>query len=306
MDNVIHWPDGDHYDIGVVVGRFQVPEFHEGHKYLLDRVTQNHRYTMIVVGVSPVVGTRSDPLDYLTRLCMLRNIYPEAIIYPIMDMGSDTIWSANLDSIIKNVFPNQYSVRLYGGRDSFISHYNGNYPRFEIPELHNCSGTSLRGQIMKPIDSVEFRAGMIFAANSKPFPTIATTVDIACVNEFNSLDILMGSKKVDEGLWRLPGGFFDIKDSSFEAAARRELMEETGLGCNDVYYLGNFTIDDWRYQGSNLKLHTVLFYTKYFAGMPKANDDLDDVRWFNLRKLTLDEVVPNHHVLINCLKQKLL
>ena len=53
--------------IGVIIARFQSPYLHEGHKALLESVKINHSKTIIVLGVSPVLGSRKNPLDYHTR-----------------------------------------------------------------------------------------------------------------------------------------------------------------------------------------------------------------------------------------------
>ena len=57
--------------IGVIVGRFQVPNIHDGHKALFDEVAARHERLIIFVGVHPFPATKSCPLDYATRAFML-------------------------------------------------------------------------------------------------------------------------------------------------------------------------------------------------------------------------------------------
>jgi 8-oxo-dGTP diphosphatase len=66
---------------------------------------------------------------------------------------------------------------------------------------------------------------------SYDYPMPAATVDLAVfVVEGEVLKVLMIQRKHDPhaGRWAFPGGFVEI-DEPFEAAARREMKEETGL-----------------------------------------------------------------------------
>src|SRR5260370_25359895 len=63
------------------------------------------------------------------------------------------------------------------------------------------------------------------------YPRPAVTVDLAAFALFRTdLRVLMIRRKKEPfaGRWALPGGFLEI-DEPIEAAARRELREETGL-----------------------------------------------------------------------------
>ncbi len=73
------------------------------------------------------------------------------------------------------------------------------------------------------------------AEKPKPFcyeyPRPAVTVDLALFARFGpDLRVLLVRRKQEPfaGQWAFPGGFLDI-DEPIEAAARRELREETGL-----------------------------------------------------------------------------
>jgi 8-oxo-dGTP diphosphatase len=74
--------------------------------------------------------------------------------------------------------------------------------------------------------------GPVFGVHySYDYPRPAVTVDLAAFALFGAdLRVLLIRRKKDPfaGCWALPGGFLDI-DEPIEAAARRELREETGL-----------------------------------------------------------------------------
>jgi bifunctional NMN adenylyltransferase/nudix hydrolase len=91
--------------IGVIIARFQSPYLHTGHRSIIESVTRNHNKTVIVLGVSPVRGSRRDPLDYQTREKMIRAAYSEVVILPLPNHPLDNKWSTNLDTLLSDSFP---------------------------------------------------------------------------------------------------------------------------------------------------------------------------------------------------------
>lgn len=73
------------------------------------------------------------------------------------------------------------------------------------------------------------------------YPRAALAVDciVFGLDENQSLKLLLirRRKKPFKGSWALPGGFVQLdKDESLEAAARRELQEETGIDSEGVFF----------------------------------------------------------------------
>src|SRR6187399_233502 len=91
--------------IGVIIARFQSPYLHEGHRSILESVKTNHTKSIIVLGVSPVRGSRKNPLDFHTREKMIKKEYPDVIVLPLSDHPLDMRWSANLDTLLSDSFP---------------------------------------------------------------------------------------------------------------------------------------------------------------------------------------------------------
>ena len=77
------------YPIGALVGRFQVHELHEAHKYLINQVVENHKKVILFLGVTKVVGTKNNPLDFDTRKRMIQQHYPDIVILALPDFGDD-------------------------------------------------------------------------------------------------------------------------------------------------------------------------------------------------------------------------
>ncbi|HZY80403.1 MAG TPA: NUDIX domain-containing protein [Cyclobacteriaceae bacterium] len=290
--------------IGVIIARFQTPYLHEGHKALINSVKTNHNKIVIVLGISPVLGSRRNPLDFHTRERMIKKEYNDLVVLPLPNHPIDSQWSQNLDQLLSNTFPGA-SFRLYGSRDSFIPFYSGKFSTEQLAETGSYSSTILRDKISdRVLDSEEFRTGIIYAY-SNTYLKVYPTVDIAVFRN-KKTEILLGMKTIDKK-WRLLGGFSDPTDDNYEMAAKRELTEECGeIDTTPMQYEGSFRVADWRYMNESDKIITTLFSTDFVSGNPKGSDDIADVKWFPLReveemmlvKLTASEHFPQLSTLI--------
>ncbi|NLR79074.1 NUDIX domain-containing protein [Chitinophaga eiseniae] len=291
---------------GVIIARFQTPSLHEGHLELIRQVKQKHNRVLIILGVSPVRGSRKNPLDYYTRERMIKQAFPEIIVLPLSDQKSDTVWSQKLDELLHNNFPHE-TFLLYGSRDSFMGTYSGRYTTTALPPVKDYNATAMREAISdKVFDTEEFRAGIIYNTYNL-FPSVYATVDIALYRN-NKTQLLLG-RKPNEAVWRLPGGFSDPTDDSFELAATRELQEECGaLEIGPMQYVASIRVNDWRYRAEVNKIITTLFSTDLVFGEPAANDDLEEVKWVTVKDIpgmiSRNEIVDTHLPLIAKLTEK--
>lgn len=301
-------PAQEQYDVGVIVGRFQVHELHEAHRDLIQYVCDRHDKVVVALGLSPLPVSTNNPLDFQARSQMILAEFPEVETLYIKDVNSDEVWSQRLDALVGDVVTPHQSVVLYGGRDSFIRHYTGVYPTQELVQTTFMSGTAQRKAIARSRTraSADFRAGVIWASQSR-FPTVYTTVDIAILNE-DRTQILLG-RKPNEKLYRLIGGFADPRSDSFEHDAKREVMEETGIEVGDLKVVGSCNIDDWRYRNEPDGIRTILYTAKYLHGHPKPGDDIEEVKWFPFggpRYLPpMHEIVPEHRPLMEMLTKEM-
>lgn len=279
--------------LAVVVMRLQVPELHAGHRYLLNSVTAIHENVLVVIGETEARLTAEDPLTFEMRSQMLLKLYPQVKIERLGDHPSDAIWSQTLDVLINRVLgavnPSSEPT-LYGGRDSFLKHYLGSCRTFELPPIPiEPSGTAERAAV-EVKHTPDFRAGMIYASKHK-FPISYQCVDVAIMQHGM---VLLGQKKIDDGKYRFIGGFVSPQDVSLEAAARREVREETGMEPGGAVYLGSARVNDYRYRGSSDSLLSAFFIIDPMYGAPVAADDVDAVRWFSLEQA--DKVIIPEHV----------
>lgn len=289
---------------GVIIARFQTPYLHEGHKGLIDTIQTNHNKVVIVLGTSAAAASKRNPFDFYTREKMLRQYAPHIVVLPLADNPSDSVWSDNLDSLLNNTFPAENFV-LYGSRDSFIPFYSGKLNTKELEPSSQHSSTTVRyNEGDRVLDTLDFRLGINYAVQNA-YASVYSTVDVAVLGQ-NNTKLLLG-RKHGATQWRLPGGFTDPTDGSFEEAAKRELSEECGaFETGRMQYIASAKIDDWRYRKEENKIITTLFATTHVYGTPEAGDDLAEVKWFAIDDLTTmmeeKQITAEHAQLIALLK----
>lgn len=125
------------------------------------------------------------------------------------------------------------------------------------------------------------------------YPRPAVTVDlVAFTRQAEGFRVLMIRRKRDpfQGRWALPGGFVEI-DEPIEAAARRELKEETGLDLVDgLHFLGV-----WGEPGRDPRGRVISMVYSVAIALPTSTvvggDDAEEAAWldpFHLANLAFD------------------
>lgn len=139
--------------VGVIVARFQVPDLHAGHRYLVDHVSQIHSDTLIVLGYHGGLRTDTNPLTVEERVEMIRESYkdPNIKIVSLRDHPfSHDRWSVWLDELVKEKFGGEREADMYGGaHDSFLGVYSGKHTRVPIARFDETSGTAQRKAIVR-------------------------------------------------------------------------------------------------------------------------------------------------------------
>lgn len=294
--------------VGVVVGRFQVPQLTDGHKEILDYcLSKGHEKNILFLGVPPtdVRCTKKNPIPFAARRQMIEEEYPgKFIICYIKDVTTDEQWSRNLDAAILDMTEGEHDVILYGSRDSFINHYRGKFKTEEYHQRVLVSGTMIRESAAKTGDtSYGFRLGCVYATQ-KSWTNFYPTVDCAIATNW-VMDKFIMAKKSGETKLRFVGGFWDSKDNSIEDAAIREANEETGLKCKIHSYIGSTRIDDPRYRNEHEKIMTSFFLLIRENGMANASDDIAEVHTVNIAEVDENDVIIEHRQLLSMLKNHL-
>jgi len=121
-------------------------------------------------------------------------------------------------------------------------------------------------------------------ANSRyRYPAISVDVVMFTLRADDLQSLLVRRKHAPfEGRWAIPGGFVEA-DESLEAAARRELKEETGV--RDVYLEQLYTFGDPK-RDPRGRVVTVAYLALVPAPLAvQAGDDASDARWWSVYKL---------------------
>ena len=139
------------------------------------------------------------------------------------------------------------------------------------------------------------------------YPTSFQAVDGVIIHREE--DKILLSRKPKENLFRFMGGFVDPTDTSLESAVIREKCEENGLGleCSTPEYLFSFRVPDPRYVDSQDKIMSAVFRMYYLFGLPKAGDDIFEVRWYKRGYIHTNYktiIMPVHHPLVEGLIQR--
>ncbi len=117
------------------------------------------------------------------------------------------------------------------------------------------------------------------------YPRPSVTVDIVLFHQSpKGLELLLIKRRHEPfaDTWALPGGFVD-EDESLEAAAARELIEETGLSRARFKQVGAFGDP-----GRDPRGHTVsIAFTALLKNKPKVtgSDDAKEAAWHLVKRL---------------------
>jgi bifunctional NMN adenylyltransferase/nudix hydrolase len=294
---------------GFLVGRYQIDDPHDGHKEIIRQVKALHDRVFVFLGVPAFPCRVNNPLDFLTRKRMIEAMFPDLTCLALPNMRTDTRWSKELDRRIGEV-AKFGDIMLYGGRDSFVTKYKGQYKAQEIHVKFPHSGTAMRLEVSNRVrSSPDFRAGVIYACQNQ-YPNVLSTVDLAILDE-TMTGLCLIHKDGDETedgkwLWRFPGGFLTPNvDKNKKIAALREGLEETSLDVHSIEYINSFAIDDWRLAGEPDQVFTDFFMGINSSGVAKAQDDADEVKWQPIALLNEMVFVDEHRVLFAHLREYL-
>jgi 8-oxo-dGTP diphosphatase len=109
-----------------------------------------------------------------------------------------------------------------------------------------------------------------------PVPkTPLLTVDCVVVDRQDRVLLIRRGHEPYKGGFALPGGFVDIGETT-ETAARRELLEETGVKAGKLTLLGVYSDPKRDPRGHTC---SVVYVTRVARATAKAGDDAADVAW---------------------------
>lgn len=111
--------------------------------------------------------------------------------------------------------------------------------------------------------------------------TIVPAVSVAVLRD-RAIMLVRRGRAPSKGLYAFPGGRVEAGET-LEDAARRELLEETGIEVGALVPLREILIDS-RTDGGSVYLLTV-FGARHLTGEPVAADDADEAAFFGLDEI---------------------
>lgn len=232
--------------LGVLIGRFQVPTPHEGHRFLINRILERCDVLLILVGSANRARSIRNPYTYCERAdAIMQAIHPSmhsrVLLAPLNDyLYNDTRWMVDVAATINQVVATSDALRT--GAEPEITLYGhfkeGNnylkwFPQFKYQNIDTeveVSGTEMRNSFRHLLPEVvqqeyaQYDKDMALFAGYPYKDCLQSNCGDAVV-ECNGHILLI---KRPNGVWALPGGHKN-KFETFLDCAIRELYEETNL-----------------------------------------------------------------------------
>jgi 8-oxo-dGTP diphosphatase len=135
------------------------------------------------------------------------------------------------------------------------------------------------------------------------YPRPAVTVDTVIVTRGPKPKVLLIRRKHKPftGKWAIPGGFVEMEET-LEAAARRELREETGVEAGRLEQLGTFGDPGRDPRGRTISI-VYLAFVDAARVHPEAADDASEVGWHSL--VRPPELAFDHAEILKCARRRL-
>ncbi len=331
------------FDYLVFIGRFQ--PFHLGHKSVIDEALKRAKNVIILIGSANLPRSLRNPFTIAERTAMIKNAYDSATAERIHCVGlddtlyNDTRWLQYVQQCVKSVTADisnkQVKIGLIGHSKDSSSYYLSLFPNWQsvsVENYHQLSATPIRdGYLMGATPTserippstqqildefkktAEFQrlheeAGFIDRYKQQwqdtPYPPTFMTTD-ALVIQSGHILLVERRSMPGKGLWALPGGFVDQKETLFDACIR-ELREETRLKIPEPVLRGSrhsqHTFDD-PYRSSRGRTITQVFYFQLKndpQGLPKVKggDDASKAFWLPLAELDSKKMFEDHYAII--------
>ncbi|MDN6308653.1 bifunctional nicotinamide-nucleotide adenylyltransferase/Nudix hydroxylase [Psychrobacter sp.] len=335
-----HSDKNKHYRYLVFIGRFQ--PFHRGHKAVIDEALKRSDEVIMLIGSANLPRSLRNPFSVEQRADMIKDAYPTAEAARIHCVGlddalyNDTRWLQYVQAGVKSVTGDlQSNIGLIGHSKDSSSYYLSLFPNWDsvsVPNYQSLSATPIRdsylmGATPTPERTPESTRKVLDAFKktddyqqlheeadfidkykrqweSAPYPPTFMTAD-ALVIQSGHILLVERLNLPGRGLWALPGGFLDPKETLFGACVR-ELREETQLQVPEPVLRGSchsqHTFDD-PYRSARGRTITQAFYFQLKNdpnGLPEVQggDDAAKAFWLPLAELDAKMMFEDHYAII--------
>lgn len=320
----------------VFCGRFQ--PFHKGHVRVIEKALGSAIEVVVVVGSSFAPRTLRNPFTFEERRDMIRSVFDtdRVKIVGVLDYPyDDNKWIAAVHRAVASV-TNATDIGLIGHSKDESSYYLNIFPKWknhvEVENFEGINATEIRNGLLRDIPfnsryipmSVHKVLARIIADgpdgyndewinlrkeyrdiekykqswSSAPFPPIFVTVDAVVVKSGHVL-LVKRKDNPGRGLWALPGGFLNQKET-LENGCLRELYEETKLKVPKEVLRGSikgqhtFDAPNRSMRGRTI---TQAFFINLGSGSldkVKGSDDAEKAEWVPIANLKSSMFYEDH------------
>jgi len=158
----------------------------------------------------------------------------------------------------------------------FFKKYYIAFMELKLPEYHFCPRCSA------PVELLFTQGRTRPVCNSCGYIIYVNPIPAATCVLLDAGNVLLALRGVEphRGEWCLPGGFIELGESP-EEAARRELLEETGINAEKFSLTGVYS----SFPETRIHVLLVAFRVLEWTGKPTAGDDASDVQWFDVNNV---------------------
>jgi bifunctional NMN adenylyltransferase/nudix hydrolase len=329
------------YGTILLIGRFQ--PLHNAHLEIIKRCTALTDQLVIIAGSAKQPRTYKNPFTFDERKQMILNATAGLSMRVYVEPNIDTIYNDQAWAVRVQGIHSKYRClgtkdAIIGHKKDDSSFYLDMFPQWDfvnVEQIEPLGATDIRDLYFKRDANMRFIQGVVpettfdflnrfketpeyeqiirereFIENYKkqyaslPYPPIFVTADAVVIQSGHVLMIKRRSEP-GKGLWALPGGFVNANtDKSVEAAAIRELREETGIKVPAPVLRGSI-VRSKVFDAINRSARGRTITHAYHIELPdgelpkvKGQDDAEKARWVPIAEVKSEECFEDHYEII--------